>query len=152
MFVSVEYTGASLEVLPTPVITVDENTGEVTITGDANASSIVYTTDGSTPSYDNGETYTAPFTVEDGTVVKAIAIGDGETYANSQVASVTVYLANVQVSAPVISVVYGTFAITCETSNVTLEYSTDGTNYRPYTIPVTLFEDATVYLFRLQQT
>ena len=145
LFVSVEYTGASLEVLPTPVITVDENTGEVTITGDANASSIVYTKDGSSPSYDNGETYTAPFTVEDGTVVKAIAIGDGETYANSQVASVTVYLANVQVSAPVISVVYGTFAITCETSNVTLEYSTDGTNYRPYTIPVTLFEDATVY-------
>ena len=144
-YVSVEYTGETLDVLETPVITFDDETGKVTITADENTTSIVYTIDGTDPSATNGEVYEEPFTVEDGTVVKAIALGDGETYTNSEVATVEVLLAGVTVEAPVIKVVYGTFAITCETANVSLEYSLDGETWVPYTIPVTLFEDGTVY-------
>lgn len=144
-YVSVEYTGETLDVLETPVITFDDETGKVTITADENTTSIVYTIDGSNPTATNGEVYEEPFTVEDGTVVKAIALGDGETYTNSEVATVEVLLAGVTVEAPVIKVVYGTFAITCETANVSLEYSLDGETWVPYTIPVTLFEDGTVY-------
>jgi len=144
-YISVEYTGESLDVLETPVITFDDETGKVTITADENTTSIVYTIDGSVPTATNGEVYEEPFTVEDGTIVKAIALGDGETYTNSEVATVEVLLAGVTVEAPVIKVVYGTFAITCETANVSLEYSLDGETWVPYTIPVTLFEDGTVY-------
>jgi len=144
-YVSVEYTGATLEVLATPVITFDDATGEVTIEGDAKASSIVYTTDGSDPSATNGEAYTAPFTVADGTTVKAIALGDGETYTNSEIASEKVSLVITSVATPTITSVYGTFALACETADVTFEYSTDGENFTTYTKPVTLLEDATVY-------
>ena len=144
-YVSVEYTGATLEVLATPVITFDDATGEVTIEGDAKASSIVYTTDGTDPSATNGEAYAAPFTVADGTTVKAIALGDGETYTNSEIASEKVSLVITSVATPTITSVYGTFALACETADVTFEYSTDGENFTAYTKPVTLLEDATVY-------
>ncbi len=144
-YVSVEYTGATLEVLATPVITFDDATGKVTIEGDAKASSIVYTTDGTDPSATNGEAYAAPFVVADGTTVKAIALGDGETYTNSEIASEKVSLVITSVATPTITAVYGTFALDCETADVTFEYSTDGENFTAYTKPVTLLEDATVY-------
>ena len=144
-YVSVEYTGAALEVLATPTISFDSATGEVTISEVANASSIVYTTDGSDPSADNGETYADPFTVEDGTTVKAVALGDGETYANSEIAAVEVLLDITSVAAPTFKVVYGTVAIATETAKATIEYSTDGENFTEYTGPVTLLEDGTIY-------
>ena len=144
-YVSVEYTGATLQVLEDPRIFFDATTGEVLIYGESNATSVVYTTDGSDPSATNGEVFEGRFTVEDGTTVKAIALGDGETYTNSNIVSTVVLLEGVVVEAPVINTVYGTFAITCETPSVTLEYSTDGENWVAYTAPVTLFEDATVY-------
>ncbi len=144
-YVSVEYTGAALEVLATPTISFDSATGEVTISEVANASSIVYTTDGSDPSADNGETYADPFTVEDGTTVKAVALGDGETYANSEIAAVEVLLDITSVAAPTFKVVYGTVAIASETAKATIEYSTDGENFTEYTGPVTLLEDGTIY-------
>ena len=142
---SVEYTGAVLDVLSAPEISFDSESGEVTITGDANASSIVYTTDGSDPSAENGEAYEAPFTVEDGTIVKAIALGDGETYTNSEIASKEVLLKITSVAAPTFKVVYGTVAINCATAHVSIEYSTDGENFSAYSTPITFFEDATVY-------
>ncbi|MBR2192364.1 MAG: chitobiase/beta-hexosaminidase C-terminal domain-containing protein [Bacteroidaceae bacterium] len=145
LFVSVEYTGTSLEVLTTPKISFNENTGEVTISAVENASSIVYTTDDTNPSAENGTEYKTPFVVEDGTTVKAIALGDNENYANSAIASQKVSLVISTVAAPTITSVYGTFALTCETADVTFEYSTDGENFTTYTKPVTLFEDATVY-------
>lgn len=144
-YISVEYTGATLEVLSTPVISFDSATGEVTIEGDANATSIVYTIDGTDPSATNGEVYEGVFTVEDGTTVKAIALGDGETYTNSDIATVRVLLDVASVAAPTFTVAYGTVAIACETANVTIEYSTDGENFTEYVVPVTLFEDGTVY-------
>lgn len=145
LFVSVEYTGTSLEVLTTPKISFNENTGEVTISAVENASSIVYTTDGTNPSAENGTEYKTPFVVEDGTIVKAIALGDNETYTNSSIASEKISLVITSVAAPTITSVYGTFALKCETADVTFEYSTDGENFTTYTKPVTLFEDATVY-------
>lgn len=144
-YVSVEYTGTELDVLSAPEISFDSESGEVTITGDANATSIVYTTDGSDPSAENGEAYEAPFTVEDGTIVKAIALGDGETYTNSEIASKEVLLKITSVAAPTFKVVYGTVAINCATAHVSIEYSTDGENFSAYSTPITFFEDATVY-------
>ena len=144
-YVSVEYTGTVLEVLSNPTISFDSATGEVTIEGDANASSIVYTTDGTDPSGANGNDYEGPFFVEDGTTVKAIALGDGETYTNSETVSVQVLLEITEVAAPEFSVAYGTVAISCATPVATIEYSTDGENFSEYTVPVTLFDSGTVY-------
>jgi hypothetical protein len=144
-YISVEYTGANLDVLATPKISFDSATGEVTIEGDANATSIVYTINGTEPSATNGEGYEGTFTVEDGTTVKAIALGDGESYANSEVATVDVLLDITSVVAPTFNVVYGTVAIACETAATTIEYSTDGENFSAYTKPVTFFENTTVY-------
>ena len=144
-YVSVEYTGTELDVLSAPEISFDSKTGVVTITGDENATSIVYTTDDSDPSATNGEVYEEPFTVADGTTVKAISLGDGETYTNSEIASKEVLLDIASVAAPTFNVVYGTVAINCETADVTIEYSTDGENFSTYSKPITFFEDVTVY-------
>lgn len=68
--------------LSTPSITVG-NTGNVTITGPANAT-IYYTTDGTEPTSASTK-YSAGFNVAEGKVVKAIAIADG--YYSSSVAT-----------------------------------------------------------------
>ena len=140
----VEYTGVVLTQLDAPAISFDATTGEVTIGAVANATKVTYTTDGSAPTEGSTE-YTAPFIVKDGITVKAIAIGDQTSYSNSDVASVTVLLANVAIEAPVINQFNGTVAITCETPNTTIEYSLDGTTYNAYTRAFTLSEDGTVY-------
>ena len=54
-----------------PTISADDN-GLITITA-AEGSKIIYTTDKTDPSEENGESYAKPFTVEGGTVIKAIA-------------------------------------------------------------------------------
>lgn len=142
--ISVEYTGVVLTKLATPNISFDSETGEVTIGAVANASKITYTTDGNDPTAESDE-YSEPFTVGDGTVVKAIAIGNQTSYSNSGVASVTVLLDNVTVEAPVINQFNGTVAISCATPNTTIEYSLDGTTYSGYVRAFTLISDGTVY-------
>ena len=144
-YIKVVYSGSVLTVLPAPSISYDSATGKVTIEADENTTSIVYTIDGSDPSATNGEVYKEPFTVEDGTIVKAIALGDNETYTNSEIVSQKVSLVITSVATPTFKVVYGTVAIECETADVTIECSTDGKNFVEYTKPVTFFEDATVY-------
>lgn len=131
------------EKLPAPEITFVETTGEVTIGAVANATKVVYTTDGKMPTDESTE-YTAPFTVADGTVVKAMAIGDGEAYANSSVAEVEVLLAGLTVEAPVFAQFNGTFALSTTTTLASCEYSLDGETWVAYTVPVTLFETTTV--------
>lgn len=131
------------EQLPAPEITFVKTTGEVTIAPVANATKVVYTTDGSFPTDESTE-YTAPFTVADGTVVKAMAIGDGENYANSSVAEVEVLLEGLTCEAPVFAQFNGTFALSTETKLASCEYSLDGTTWVAYTMPVTLTETATV--------
>ena len=144
-YIKVVYSGSVLTVLPAPSISYDSATGEVTIEAGENTTSIVYTIDGSDPSATNGEVYEEPFTVEDGTIVKAIALGDNETYTNSEIVSEKISLDISSVAAPTFKVVYGTVAIECETADVTIECSTDGENFVEYTKPVTFLEDATVY-------
>lgn len=143
-YVKVEETGAVLTKLSTPTITVNSETGVVTISSVENASKITYTLDGTIPTAESAE-YKEPFTAEDGTTVSAVAVGDGTTYSNSDVVTATVLLDVVSVAAPTIKQFNGTVAITCETAGTTIEYSLDGTTYSPYTRAFTLTEDGTVY-------
>ena len=142
--IKVEYTGAVLTQLDEPAITVNTTTGEVTIGAVENATKITYTTDGSDPTDESTE-YTAPFTVEDGITVKAVAIGDGASYINSTIASKLVLLDAVTIENPVISQFNGTVYITCPTVGTTIEYSLDGENFEEFTRAFTLTADATVY-------
>lgn len=140
----VEYTGTVLTQLTAPSITFDATSGEVTIGAVANATKVTYTTDGTDPTDESTE-YTAPFIVEDGTVVKAIAIGDQTSYSNSDIASKTVLLENTTIETPVINQFNGTVAITCATANTTIKYSIDGgATYQDYTRAFTLSADAEV--------
>ncbi|MCH5240508.1 MAG: chitobiase/beta-hexosaminidase C-terminal domain-containing protein [Muribaculaceae bacterium] len=128
--------------LSAPTINADAS-GNVTISKPENATKVVYTTDGKTPD-ENSTEYTASFKVEDGTVVKALAIGDGSSYANSEVTTETVYIANGTVATPTVGQFNGTFALTCSTPKAKIEYSLDGTSYVEYTMPVTLTESTSV--------
>lgn len=144
-YISVEYTGASMTTLEAPQITVNDKTGEVTIGAVANAKEIRYTTDGSTPSATIGEVYAAPFTVADGTVVKAVAIGDEVSFVSSAITEVQVLLADVKPVAPVIAQQYGSVGISCETPATTIEYSLDNATWTTYKRTFTLTETKTVY-------
>ena len=63
-------------VVPKPAISVDA--GSATITCDKAFAHIYYTTDGTDPSKDSGTLYEAPFAVESGQTVKAVAyVGNG---------------------------------------------------------------------------
>lgn len=141
LFVQVEYTGAEMTTLSAPSITFDANTGEVTI-AQAESADVYYTIDGTVPAEDNGTKYAEAFTVEDGTVVKAVAIGDGETTINSPVAEQTVLLSTVTIAEPVVKGFNGSFAITCATPNTTISYSLDGGDYTTYTRSFTITKDA----------
>ncbi len=132
-----------LTVLATPEIAFDDNTLEVTI-NQADGADVYYTTDGSVPTAESAK-YEAPFTVEDNTTVKAIAIGDPKKYINSEVAEVLVVKAGVVVENPVITSYNGTFYIACETPGATIQYSYDNTTWSDFTACVTLFESKTVY-------
>lgn len=82
--------------------------------------------------------------VEDGTVVKAIAIGDGASYSNSDVASETVYMTGITCATPTINKFNGTVAITTTTPNATIKYSLNGGAYNTYTRSFTLAANANV--------
>lgn len=143
LYIKVEYTGSTMTQLSNPVITYDE-TGNVTIT-QAESKDVYYTTDGSEPTADNGTKYENSFNVEDGTVVKAIAVGDGTKTIDSEVASVMVLHKTVTIETPKISSFNGTVAISCSTPNAKIEYTLDGgKTYNDYIHAFTLFEDATV--------
>ena len=139
----VEYTGAVLTQLDSPEISFNATSGKVTIGAVTNATKVTYTTDGTNPTAES-TTYESPFIVEDGTVVKAIAIGSG-SYSNSDVATETVYLTGITCATPVIKKFNGSVAITTTTPNATIKYSTNGgVTYNTYSRPFTLAVDATV--------
>lgn len=142
--IQVEYTGAVMTKLATPEITFNATTGEVTIAAVDNATELRYTTDGTNPDEMNGDVYSAPFTVADGTVVKAIAIGTG-SYINSDIASKQVLIEGTVPVAPTIVSQAGAVGITCATPAVTIEYSTNNVDFNPYTSAFYLYDDATVY-------
>ena len=140
-----ELTWNRLDPAGAPDIT-DDGNGTVTITAGANASKVTYTTDGSTPTAES-TTYSAPFVVEDGTTVKAISIGDGISYGNSDVVTSLVTIAGTVIATPVVTSYNGTIKLSCATASVTLGYNTDGSStYKTYTAPFTILEDATVYV------
>ncbi len=142
--VTVEYTGAVMTQLDAPEISVAGATGTVTIGAVANATKVTYTTDGSDPTAESTE-YTAPFIVEDGTVVNAIAIGDNVNYISSDVATKTAYLTGFTVAAPVINQFNGTVAIACDNIGATIEYSTDGgSNWTAYSRAFTVSADTNI--------
>ena len=143
VFVSVTEKGSSLTKLSTPEINYVAATGTVTIGSVTNATKVTYTTDGTAPTA-SSDTYSAPFVVEDGTVVKAIAIGDGVSYSNSDVASKTVYMTGFTCATPVIKKFNGSVAITTTTPNATIKYSLNDGAYNTYTRSFTLPSGATV--------
>ena len=144
-YVKVELTEnpSAVTQLSTPEITYVSATGTVTIGSVTNATKVTYTTDGKTPTA-SSDTYSAPFVVEDGTVVKAIAIGDGESYSNSDVASETVYLTGITCATPVINSFNGTVAISTTTPNATIKYCLNNGSYNTYTRSFSLPSGATV--------
>ena len=129
--------------LSKPTIEFDNTTGQVTL-AQAENKDIYYTIDGTEPTVEKGTKYTEPFTVADGTTVKAASFGDGKTTINSKVLSYTALLKTVTIAEPVVSAVNGTFSISCATPNTTLQYSINGGEFKAYTCAVTLDEDATV--------
>ena len=143
LYVKVEYTGAVMTELSKPTIEFDNTTGQVTL-AQAENKDIYYTIDGTEPTVDKGTKYADPFTVADGTIVKAVSFGDGKTTINSKVLSYTAFLKTVTIAEPVVSAVNGTFGISCATPNTTLQYSINGGEFKAYTCAVTLDEDATV--------
>jgi hypothetical protein len=143
----VAYTGAVKTQLSAPEITFNTTSGEVTIGSVANATKVTYTTDGSTPTAESTE-YDAPFDAVDGTVVKAIAIGDDVSYINSTVASETVLLSGITIATPIIKKFHGAVSISCASPNATIKYSIDGgVTYKTYVRPFTLTADANVQAY-----
>lgn len=142
--VEVEYTGSTMTQLTAPAVAFNADNGLVTIT-QKESKDVYYTIDGTAPTADKGTKYTEPFTVTDGTTVKAIAPGDGTTTINSAEGTAYVLLTTVTIEKPVVTSVNGTVAITCATPATTFKYSLDGGNtYADYTRPFTLTEDANV--------
>jgi len=143
-YIRIDYTGEAKTQLETPVIEFDAATGAVIINTPSGASEVRYTTDGTNPGTEVGEVYTDMFTVEDGTTVKAIAIGEGN-FVNSAIASALVLIDGITVKAPVIKQQNGTVYIKSETIGSSIEYSLDQQNWKNGDRAFTLFESATVY-------
>ncbi len=138
----VEYTGAVKTQLTEPEITAEGSS--VTIGAVENATKVTYTTDGTNPTAESTE-YTEPFVVEDGTEVKAIAIGDDADYINSEIAAKTIYLTGITISVPEINQFNGTVAIACANVGAAIEYSTDGgSNWTAYSRAFTVTEDTDI--------
>lgn len=135
------YDVAGMTKLSTPEITVTQATGKVTIGSVANASKVTYTIDGTDPTA-SSTTYSAPFIVDANCTIKAIAIGDGVSYSNSNIAS---QAANITVANPVLTAHNGTVGITCATDGATIKYSTDNETWTDYSHPLTYFSNTTVY-------
>jgi hypothetical protein len=107
----------------TPSITYSSATGKVTITTSPADANIYYTTDGETTPTSSSTAYSAPFTINAQTTIKAIASKDG--YTDSEVATVTFN----QVATPTIQDNgSNAITITCATAGTIIYYTTDGSN------------------------
>ena len=122
-----------IKVVEAPVITPDGGsfTGSqtITITCSTDGAEIHYTTDGTDPTADSSR-YTAPFTITNNAVVKAIAVKEG--FKNSEISYAAFTRENSALDAPVITPNGGTFSDSCEVSITAQEgasifYTTDGT-------------------------
>ena len=147
--------GQYITILAAPTIEVAGATGTVTITAPSGASSVKYTTDGSEPSADNGTVYFDPFVADEGTIVKAIALGDGVSYANSSVASKQVLLTGIKMSTPTFAQFNGTVLLATTSPSASIYYTIDGTTPSTsstlYKYPFTLTADATVKAIAIRE-
>ena len=152
---SVDFTAKIKDIpaLDAPVITPNGGTFskscEVSITAQEGAS-IFYTTDGTVPTADSSR-YTAPFTITNSAVVKAIAVKEG--YSNSKISCAAFTREISALDAPVIAPNGGTFSKSCEVSITAQEgasifYTTDGTDPTAdssrYTAPFTITNSTVV--------
>ena len=103
-----------------PTISLNSNTGEVTISSSTSGASIYYSTDGNAPTVDPANLYSS-LTLTETTTIKAIAVKDG--FANSSVATQTFN----KVETPDIQK-EGTksIIITCATTGAALHYTIAG--------------------------
>ena len=77
--------------------------------------------------------------------MKAIAIGDGGSYNNSDIASEMVLLTGITIANPTVNQHNGTVAITCASPSATIEYSTDGgANWTTYVRAFTLTSNTAI--------
>jgi hypothetical protein len=124
----------------------------ITLTTPTNGASIRYTLDGSDPTDVFGMLYTAPFTVSQSTIVKAIAYMTG--WNSSPVVS-SVYAINGAVANPIFNPIAGTYntdqlvGITSFPGDASIRYTTNGTDPTPttgtlYTVPVAITANTTL--------
>lgn len=140
--------GAYMTILAAPTITVNGATAKATITPPANASSVRYTLDGTEPSASNGTVYSTEFDVAEGDIIKAIAIGDGETYANSSVVTQQVLLTGIKMATPTAVQYNGTVLLSTTSPSASIYYTIDGSTPTSsstlYKYPFTLEANATI--------
>ena len=150
---TIPFEEADFTQVATPTISnVDTIGGQlVSISSATNDSTICYTTDGTDPTTSGTKThYTAPFTITTTKSIKAVAIKNGMV--NSTETSKEVRVS--QVETPVISPESISFSvsqqvtISCNTSDATIYYTTDGseptTASFPYSSPFTISATTTV--------
>ena len=133
--ITVTYTGGGTPTVATPTFYPESGTyyesQTVTISCETPDVTIYYTTDGSIPDDESTE-YTAPFTIEQSTILKAIAY-DGENNASS-VATAYYAITLPSVATPTFDPASGSYneiqtvTINCATEGATIYYTLDGTD------------------------
>jgi len=123
-----------LEQVATPTITPNggnfEGNVEVTLACETEDAAIYYTTDGNNPTIAEENLYSEPFTLNETTTVKAIAVKNG--MADSEIAEATFNKVLPIVATPTITPNGGTFetsvnvTLACETEDAAIYYTLDG--------------------------
>jgi hypothetical protein len=105
----------------------------VTLAANEPGARILYTTDGSDPSEDNGTAYTSPVTVGSNLTLKAVSIMEGWADSPAGVATYRfITSGTAAVATPMVSSLGGTFllaqtvSMACDTPGATIRYTIDG--------------------------
>lgn len=131
---SITYATSQTQVDPVTIIpgtTTSATPVQVTLTTPTAGATIRYTLDWSAPSATNGVTYSAPFTVNATTKVKAIAIKSGMTDSVVREATITIAAAQ-QAASPTATPAAGaygsaqTVTLATSTAGASIRYTTDG--------------------------
>ncbi len=119
-----------------PTISYSSATGKITLASTTPGATIYYTTNGTTPSSSNGNTYSSPFDVSAATTIKAIATKTG--YWDSEV---TIKSYSQAATPSIQNNGSNAISITCATAGVTIYYTTNGstptTSSAVYSSPLT---------------
>lgn len=129
--------GGSPETVENPTIHIDGTTQKVVIGCETQGATLLYTTDGSAPSY-GSSVFTNGVTVAAGATVKAIAMKSGMV--NSAVTSFNV----TKVSTPTVTIADHTCTIACATEGAAIAFKVNDGEYADYTAPFTTEADDVV--------